>query len=84
VRFHELPVESAIAVVSLESGSPAEKAGLRQGDLVVSMDGKQIAGVDDLHRLLTEAQVGVRASLTIIRGPQKLEVPIVPREAAVQ
>jgi S1-C subfamily serine protease len=83
VRFHELPVESAIAVVSAESGSPAERAGLRQGDLVIAMDGKQIAGVDDLHRLLTEAQVGTR-TFTIIRGPQKLEVQIVPQEAAVQ
>ena len=84
VRFHDLPVESAIAVVSVESGSPAQKAGLGQGDLVVAMDGKRIAGVDDLHRLLTEVQVGVRARLTIIRGPQKLELAIVPEEAAVQ
>ncbi len=84
VRFHDLPVESAIAVVSVESGSPAEKAGLGQGDLVVAMDGKQIAGVDDLHRLLTEVEVGVRARLTIIRGPQKLELAIVPEEAVVQ
>jgi len=84
VRFHELPVESAIAVVSVENGSPAEKAGLRQSDLVVALDGKHIAGVDDLHRLLTEAQVGVRAHLTVIRGPQKLELAIVPEEAALQ
>ncbi|MGE5204919.1 MAG: S1C family serine protease [Chlamydiota bacterium] len=84
VRFHELPVESAIAVVAVEHGSPAERAGLGQGDLVVAMEGKQIAGVDDLHRLLTEAPVGARARLTIIRGPQKLELAIVPEEAAVQ
>lgn len=84
VRFHDLPVESAIAVVSVESGSPAERAGLRQSDLVVALDGKQIAGVDDLHRLLTETQVGARSHLTVIRGPQKLEMAIVPEEAAVQ
>jgi len=84
VRFHELQAESAIAVVSVENGSPAEKAGLRQSDLVVALDGKHIAGVDDLHQLLTEAQVGARARLTVIRGPQKLELEIVPEEAAVQ
>jgi S1-C subfamily serine protease len=84
VRFHELPVESAIAVVSVEPGSPAEKAGLRQGDLVVALGDKQIAGVDDLHRLLTEAQVGIRAHFTVIRGPQKVELPVVPAEAAFQ
>ena len=82
VRFHELRVESAIAVVSVESGSPAEKAGLRQSDLVVAMDGKQIAGVDDLHRLLTEAPVGAAVRLTVVRGPQKLDLEIVPEEAA--
>ena len=82
VRFHGLRVESAIAVVSVESGSPAEKAGLRQSDLVVAMDGKQIAGVDDLHRLLTEAQVGAAVRLTVVRGPQKLDLEIVPEEAA--
>jgi S1-C subfamily serine protease len=84
VRFHNLPVETAIAVVSVETGSPGERAGLRQGDLVVAMEERQIAGVDDLHRLLTEAQVGVRTRLTVIRGPQKLEVEIVPEEAAIQ
>jgi len=50
----------------------------------VALDGKHIAGVDDLHRLLTEAQVGVRARLTVIRGPQKLELAILPEEAAAQ
>ena len=84
VRFHELPAESAIAVVSVENGSPAERAGLRQSDLVVAMDGKRIAGVDDLHRLLTEAEVGAPTHLIVIRGPQKLEIEILPQEAAVQ
>jgi S1-C subfamily serine protease len=77
-------VESAIAVVSVETGSPAERAGLRQGDLVVAMDGKQIAGVDGLHRLLTETQVGIPSHLAVIRGPQKLDLVIIPEEAAVQ
>ncbi|HJT01735.1 MAG TPA: trypsin-like peptidase domain-containing protein [Terriglobales bacterium] len=84
VRFHDLHVESAIAVVSVETGSPAERAGLRQGDLVVAMDGKQIAGVDGLHRLLTETQVGIPSHLAVIRGPQKLDLVIIPEEAAVQ
>jgi S1-C subfamily serine protease len=82
VRFHDLPAEYAIAVVSVESGSPAEKAGLRPSDLIVAMGEKQIAGVDDLHRLLTEAQVGARTRLTVIRGPQKLDMEAIPQEAA--
>lgn len=84
VRFHNLPAESAIAVVSVESASPAENAGVRPSDLIVAMGGKQIAGVDDLHRLLTETQVGARTRLTVIRGPQKLQLELVPAEAALQ
>ena len=84
VRFHDLPAESGIAVVSVENGSPAERAGLRPSDLMVAMSGNQIAGVDDLHRLLTEAQVGARTHVTVIRGPQKLDLEILPQEAAVQ
>ena len=56
VRFHDLPIESAVFVVSVEPDSPGERAGLRDGDLIVGFDGKPIAGIDDLHRLLTEEQ----------------------------
>ena len=80
-RFHELLLESAIVVVSVEPGSPAERAGLREGDLVVAMDENPIAGVDDLHRLLTDLRVGVRSRLRVIRGAQKLDLYAVPQEA---
>lgn len=81
VRFHSLPVESGILVISVEPQSPAQRAGLREGDIIVSYDGQPIAGIDDLHRLLTEKQVRVRASLTIIRSSEKLDLVIVPEES---
>jgi len=80
-RFHLLELESAIVVVSVELGSPAQAAGLHEGDLVVAMNGQSIGGVDDLHRMLTESQVGTTSVLTLIRGPQKLDIPIVAVEA---
>jgi len=65
----------------VENASPARKAGLREGDIIIAMDGKPIAGVDDLHRLLTDAKVGSSSSLTILRHTEKLELKVVPEEA---
>ena len=81
VRFHHLPVESGILVTVVEERSPAQRAGLRGGDLIVEYDGQPTAGVDDLHRLLTEQRVAVSASITVIRGMEKLILQIVPEES---
>jgi S1-C subfamily serine protease len=80
-RFHQLSHESGIMVVSVESQSPAQRAGLLEGDVIVAYDGTPTTGIDDLHRLLTERQVGVRASLTVIRGTEKLALDIVAQES---
>ncbi len=82
VRFHGLTQESGIVVISVENGSPSEHAGLRPGDLIVAFEGKPVAGIDDLHRLLTDAQVAVRSKLTVIRYSDKLSLDIVPVEVA--
>jgi S1-C subfamily serine protease len=81
VRFYNLPVESGVLVVSVEPNSPAQRAGLREGDVIVGYDKHPIAAIDDLHRLLTEQQVGARSSLTIIRRSEKLVLDIVPEES---
>jgi S1-C subfamily serine protease len=81
VRFYDLPKETGVVVVGVTEGSPGKRAGLREGDVIVAFDGKPIAGVDDLHRLLTEAHVGVSSSLTVMRYTEKLELNVVPEEA---
>src|SRR5712692_6234366 len=80
VRFYDLPQESGVFVVSVGDGSPAQRAGLREGDVITALDGKPVAGVDDLHRLLTDARVGVSSSLTVLRWTEKLELRVVPEE----
>ncbi len=67
VRFHGLPQEEGILVISVEPGSPAARAGLREGDVIVAIGDAPVAGLDDLHRLLTEDRIGVPASLTVLR-----------------
>lgn len=81
VRFHNLPVESGVLLVAIESGSPAQQAGLREGDVVIGLDEHGIAGIDDLHKRLTEERVGVRSRLTVLRGTEKLAIDIIPTES---
>jgi S1-C subfamily serine protease len=81
VRFYSLAKETGVVVVGIEEKSPARAAGLREGDVIVALDGKSVAGVDDLHRLLTDAQVGARCEVTVIRYTERLTLPIFPEEA---
>jgi S1-C subfamily serine protease len=80
VRFYDLPKEMGAVVVGLEEDSPAKRAGLREGDIIVALEGHPVAGVDDLHRMLTDLRVGVSCSLTIVRWTEKLELKVVPEE----
>ena len=81
VRFYGLARETGVVIVGIEDRSPARTAGLREGDVIVALEEKPVAGVDDLHRLLTDAQVGARCTLTVIRHTEKLVLPIFPEEA---
>jgi S1-C subfamily serine protease len=80
VRFFELPLESGVRVTSVEPGSPASSARLQDGDVIVAWDGKPVAGIDALHRLLTEEGLGRSAELTVLRRLQKLALAITPVE----
>jgi S1-C subfamily serine protease len=81
VRFYNLAVETGILVVSFEGISPARKAGVLAGDIIVGFDDHAIAGIDDLHRLLTEDRIGHKSSLVVIRRTEKLSIEVVPEES---
>jgi S1-C subfamily serine protease len=80
-RFHNLAAGAGVRVASVEAGSPAAQADLRQGDVVVAFADATIAGIDDLQRILTGAWIGVRAELTVLRGVERLTLEIVPAES---
>ena len=62
----------------------ASLAGLREGDVIVELNGKSVASIDALHKFLTGDQIGVEAQITIIRRTEKLSVAIKPAESLTQ
>ena len=76
----ELGMRSAVEVVEVAAGSPAERAGLRPEDLIVAVDGIATAGVDDLQRLMVADLIGVTVSVSIVRDGVARELSLVPDE----
>jgi S1-C subfamily serine protease len=82
VRFHRLEQERVLEVVSLDPGGPAAQAGLKERDIVAAFEGRHVANIDDMFRHLAEWPIGKPAELTIIRGKERLDIRVVPTEAA--
>jgi S1-C subfamily serine protease len=80
--MHRIGLEqtSAVQVIGVEPGGPAEQAGLLEEDLIVMIGDQVTATVDDLHKLLTQLPVGVPAQATLLRRERKLERIVVPAE----
>lgn len=80
VRFHRLSAEFGVEVISVEPKSPASRNGIRKGDVIVAIDGHQIACGDHIHRFLGELSVGSSVKLTLIRGQERIDVVVFPEE----
>jgi S1-C subfamily serine protease len=71
----------AVRLDEIAPGGPAEVAGLRTGDVLLSFDGLPIGGGDDLVRLLTHERIGQRLPVSVLRGGEIVRADIVPGEA---
>ncbi|TPW11302.1 MAG: trypsin-like serine protease with C-terminal PDZ domain, partial [bacterium] len=78
VRSLGLARPGGVRIMTLEPGGPADLAGLHEGDVIVTLAGEPVAGIDDLHRLLTENRVEVAIPMTIVRSLEKVALSIVP------
>src|SRR6266571_293433 len=58
-RHYQLETSTGALVLASEPGSPAQKAGLQEGDVITSLAGEPVEGVDVLHRLLGEDRIGI-------------------------
>jgi len=80
-RYFNHPSDKAVLIVGIESGGPAEQAGLKERDILVELDGHTVETMDDLHRLLNNEKVGVECQLSILRKSEKLTLKVTPVES---
>jgi S1-C subfamily serine protease len=84
VRFHDLHTESGILVVAVEPGSPAQRASLAEGDVIIGYGDQTVRDIDDLHRLLVEEKVGIPMTLTFLRRGEKRTISVRAEESRIQ
>ncbi len=79
-RHHRLAQETGVLVAGIEPDSPAARAGLVEGDILLALDDVPTATVDALHKLLTGDRIGERALVAFLRGVELRRHAIVPQE----
>ena len=79
-RFHGLQQMTGAMVADLVAGGPAQRTGLQAGDVIVSLDGEAVRGVDDLHRALTQERAGLAMPIGLLRRAELLTLMITPQE----
>ncbi len=84
VRFYNLPLETGVLVVSVEKESPAQRAGLREGDIIIAFNQTPMGSIHELHKMLMGEQIGIEAKVLIIRHTEKLVLSITPAESRTQ
>ena len=73
-------MQSCVEIVEVVPDSPADRAGLRGEDLIVSVNGTPTASVYDLQRLMVAELIGVEVPVTVVRGGHPIELRLVPAE----
>lgn len=75
-RAWDIPNEGAALVLQVESESPASRAGLREGDIIVRIAGQTVNAVDDIHKVLSEDMIGQKTTISIVRSNQRIDLAI--------
>src|SRR5204863_2315123 len=80
-RANQMAVSSGVFVTSVEAGSPAAAAGLRDGDVIIACADEVVSGIDDIQRHLGEDRIGVPTTFAILRRGERRRLTVVPRES---
>ncbi len=78
VRAHALEAATGVLVSGVDAGSPAARAGLRDGDVLVGLDGEPVDSVDRLHQRLDGSRIGRQCMLRVLRGAALLYLAVTP------
>jgi S1-C subfamily serine protease len=79
-RANRIAAASGVLVESVEPKSPADIAGLREGDVIVAFGGEAVTGIDQLIRRLTDDRIGQPAQVTVLRRGHRRQLTVVPAE----
>ena len=80
-RAFALEQTSGVRIIEVQSDSPARRAGVEDGDLLVNADGLVISGIDALQRLLDASRIEKPMSVRAIRRGRLLDFTLTPRDA---
>jgi S1-C subfamily serine protease len=83
-RYHHLDLATGVLVAGMDPASPAIRAGLLEGDILVALDDVPTPAVDNLHKLLTADRIGERAIVTFLRGVELRRHAIIPLEMPIR
>jgi len=72
--------DTAVEVLSIEKQGPAHQGGVREGDVIIAVNGQPIATVDDIHRILTDWSSGTPVMLSVVRRGREREIRVIPDE----
>jgi S1-C subfamily serine protease len=75
-----LEAQTAVYVREVLAGSPAARAGIARGDLLLAVGGKPVQAVDDIHRILSAARRGNEIEVRVLRGTRIEEFTLTGEE----
>lgn len=78
--FHALPNKHGLFISKVASGSPAEKAGVQDGDILITFNDQPVETSDELFKLLTEDKIGQFQYIGVLRNNYKAEFRITPAQ----
>lgn len=79
-RYFRLSGAGGVLVTHVQEKGPAQEAGLRPGDIILSMDGGDLEGAPDFERALERAPINIPSDLRLLRGGKALKVRVTVRE----
>ncbi len=77
----KLATQGGVVIEDVAEDSPASRAGIKKGDIVVEFDGERVRSVRQFTRLVQETPVGRKAQASVVRDGQRINVTVEPRDS---